>query len=88
MNRFIKINDRDISGWQLLQQAANLDKENPMRTVNVLRNRAEVQYWSGDEENAIKSLLHAQRLAKDNNAMTARIDTRLKVMQEERRLRV
>lgn len=88
VNRFIKINDRDISGWQLLQQAANLDKENPMRTVNVLRNRAEVQYWSGDEENAIKSLLHAQRLAKDNNAMTARIDKRLKVMQEEYGLKI
>ena len=88
VNRFIKINDRDISGWQLLQQAANLDKGNPMRTVNVLRNRAEVQYWSGDEENAIKSLLHAQRLAKDNNAMTARIDKRLKVMQEEYGLKI
>ncbi|WP_411171054.1 M48 family metalloprotease, partial [Acinetobacter sp.] len=59
VNRFVNKNNKDIIGWQLLQQAANLDKKNPMRTVNVLRNRAEVQYWSGDEENAIKSLLHA-----------------------------
>jgi len=88
VNRFINKNNRDISGWQLLQQAANLDKENPMRTVNVLSSRAEVQYWSGDEENAIRSLLHAQRLAKDNNAMSARIDTRLKVMQQERRMKI
>ncbi|MBK5646015.1 MAG: M48 family metalloprotease, partial [Acinetobacter sp.] len=68
VNRFVNKNNKDIIGWQLLQQAANLDKKNPMRTVNVLRNRAEVQYWSGDEENAIKSLLHAKRLAKENNA--------------------
>ena len=88
INRFIAKNYRDINGWQLLQQASNLDKQNPLRTVNVLRNRAEVQYWTGDEENAIKSLIHAQRLAKDNNAMSAKIDSRLKVMQEERRLRV
>ena len=88
VNRFVSKNNKDISGWELLQQAANLDKSNPMRTVNVLRNRSEVQYWSGDEENAIKSLLHAQRLAKGNNAMTARIDTRLKVMQDERKLKI
>ncbi|WP_228203405.1 M48 family metallopeptidase [Acinetobacter sp. CFCC 10889] len=88
VNRFVIKNKTDILGWQLLQQAANLDKNNPMRTVNVLRNRAEVQYWSGDEDNAIRSLLHAQRLAKDNNAMSARIDTRLKVMQDERKLKI
>lgn len=88
VNRFVNKNNKDIIGWQLLQQAANLDKKNPMRTVNVLRNRAEVQYWSGDEENAIKSLLHAKRLAKENNVMSARIDTRLKVMQDERKLKI
>ncbi len=88
VNRFVSKNKTDIQGWQLLQQAANLDKNNPLRTVNVLYYRAEVQYWGGDEENAIKSLLHAQRLAKGNNAMTARIDTRLKVMQDERKLKI
>nr|WP_252053548.1 M48 family metalloprotease [Acinetobacter silvestris] len=88
VNRFINKNNRDVSGWLLLQQAANLEKENPMRTINVLRNRAEAQYWSGDEENAIKSLLHAQRLAKGNNAMTAKVDARLKTMQDERKLKI
>ena len=86
--RFINKNNRDVMGWQLLQQAANLDKNNPMRTVNVLRNRAEVEYWSGAEENAIKSLLHAQRLAKGNVAMTAKVDSRLKVMQDEHRAKI
>ncbi|TNL48038.1 hypothetical protein EYY58_18270 [Acinetobacter bereziniae] len=88
VNRFVSKNNKDIIGWQLLQQAANLDKQNPMRTVNVLRNRAEAQYWTGDEENAIKSLLHAKRLAKENNAMSARIETRLKVMQDERKMKI
>ncbi len=88
VNRFINRNYRDIMGWQLLQQAANMDRSNPLRTVNVLRNRAEVQYWSGAEESAIKSLLHAQRLAKDNNAMSARIDGRLKTMQDEYKLKI
>ena len=88
VNGFIAKNYRDVSGWLLLQQAANLDKDNPMRTVNVLRNRAEAQYWAGDEENAIKSLLHAQRLAKGNNAMTAKVDSRLKTMQTERKMKI
>ncbi len=88
VHRFINKNDRDVMGWQLLQQAANLDKNNPMRTVNVLRNRAEGEYWSGAEENAIKSLLHAQRLAKGNVAVTAKVDSRLKVMQDEHRAKI
>ena len=88
VNRFVRKNDRDISGWLLLQQAANLDRDNPMRTVNVLRHRAEVQYWSGDEDNAIRSLIHAQRLAKGNNAMSAKVELRLKQMQDERKLKI
>lgn len=88
INRFVSKNKMDVLGWQLLQQAANLDKNNPMRTVNVLRYRSEAQYWSGDEENAIKSLLHAQRLAKENNAMSSRIEARLKVMQDEQKMRI
>ncbi len=88
VQRFINKNPRDIQGWQFLQQAANLDKNGPLRAVNVLRYRAEAEYWSGSEENAIKSMLHAQRLAKDNQAMSARIDSRLKQMQDERRMRI
>ncbi|WP_416224651.1 M48 family metalloprotease [Acinetobacter sp. Tr-809] len=88
VQRFIHKNQRDIEGWQLLQQATNLDKSSPLQAVNVLGYRAEAEYWSGYEENAIKSMLHAQRLAKGNLAMTAKIDARLKQMQDERRMRL
>lgn len=64
VQRFIHKNQRDIEGWQLLQQATNLDKSSPLQAINVLCYRAEAEYWSGYEENAIKSMLHAQRLAK------------------------
>jgi len=88
VQRFIHKNQRDIEGWQLLQQATNLDKSSPLQAVNVLGYRAEAEYWSGYEENAIKSMLHAQRLAKGNIAMSAKIDARLKQMQDERRMRL
>lgn len=88
VNKFVQQNERDITAWNLLQRAADLDKTNPLRTVNVLRYRAEAEYWKGSEEKAIKSLLHAQRLAKSNNFMSGRIDSRLKVMQSERQQRI
>ena len=71
-----------------MQQAANLDTASPVRTINVLRYRAEAEYWSGEEKNAIKSLLHAQRLAKDNASLSAKIDARLTVMQDEYKLKI
>ena len=71
-----------------MQQAANIDRLSPFRTVNVLRYRAEVEYWSGSEENAIKSLLHAQRLAKDNAVLAAKLKVRIQEMQKERQLRI
>jgi predicted Zn-dependent protease len=86
--RFIHKNQRDIEGWQLLQQATNLDKSSPLQAINVLCYRAEAEYWSGYEENAIKSMLHAQRLAKGNLAMSAKIDSRLKQMQDDRRMKI
>ncbi|ENW95862.1 MAG: M48 family metalloprotease [Acinetobacter sp.] len=88
VQRFIHKNQRDIRGWQLLQQAANLDKSSPLQAVNVLCYRAEVEYWSGYEENAIKSMLHAQRLAKGNMAMSAKIESRLKQMQDDYRRKI
>ena len=87
-NKFTQKNPSDVVAWQYLQRAANLDKENPMRTINVLRYRAEVEYWRGAESTAIKSLLHAQRLAKENVSMTAKITQRLKVMQTERQQKI
>lgn len=88
VQRFIHKNQRDIEGWQLLQQATNLDKSSPLQAINVLCYRAEAEYWSGYEENAIKSMLHAQRLAKGNLAMSAKIDSRLKQMQDDRRMKI
>ena len=87
LQRFLKINSRDVSAWRMMQQAATLDKQSPMHTVNVLRYRAEVQFWSGYEDEAIKSLLHAQRLAKNNAAMSATIKVRLTQMQKDRQFR-
>ncbi|WP_168414545.1 M48 family metalloprotease [Acinetobacter indicus] len=88
VQKFLNRNERDLSAWRLMQQAANIDRSSPLRTVNVLRYRAELQYWSGWEEEAIKSLLHAQRLAKDNQAMTAKLKTRTIEMQRERQLKI
>nr|WP_228148567.1 M48 family metalloprotease [Acinetobacter indicus] len=88
VQKFLNRNERDLSAWRLMQQAANIDRSSPLRTVNVLRYRAELQYWSGWEEEAIKSLLHAQRLAKDNQAMTAKLKTRTTEMQRERQLKI
>lgn len=88
VQKFLNRNERDLSAWRLMQQAANIDRSSPLRTVNVLRYRAELQYWSGWEEEAIKSLLHAQRLAKDNQAMTAKLKTRTTQMQRERQLKI
>ena len=88
IQRFINKNPRDIQAWRLMQQAANIDRQSSLRTVNVLRYRAEVEYWSGSEENAIKSLLHAQRLTKDNQVLSAKLKLRINEMQKERQLRI
>lgn len=88
VQNFVNQNPRDITGWRLLQQSANIDVASPLRAVNVLRYRAEVEYWSGLEEGAIKSLLHAQRLAKDNTAMSELLKQRIDQMQKEHQLKI
>ena len=88
IQRFNQKNPRDIYAWRLMQQVANLDRQSSFRAVNVLRYRAEVEYWSGWEENAIKSLLHAQRLTKNNELLSAKIKIRLNEMQKERQLKI
>lgn len=85
---FLHNNPRDVHGWRLMQQAANADSTSALRSVNVLRYRAEVEFWSGSEENAIKSLLHAQRLAKENKSLSATIKQRLTVMQKDWQLKI
>ncbi|WP_406565299.1 M48 family metalloprotease [Acinetobacter chinensis] len=88
VQRFVDRNSRDISAWRLMQQAANLEKQSSLRVVNVLRYRAEAEYWSGNEENAIKSLLHAQRLAKNDDVVSSQVKVRLTEMQNERQLKI
>ena len=83
IKRFLDHNPRDVSGWELMQQAANIDAAHPLRAINVLRYRAEKEYWSGHEEAGIKSLLHAQRLAQSNDAMLNVVKERLSQMQKE-----
>ena len=88
VQKFLNKNPRDTAGWLLMQQTANADKENPMRTINVLRYRAEVQYWNGWDEDAIKSLMHAKRLAKDNESMQDTIKKRLDQLNKERQYKI
>jgi len=88
LQSWIDKNPRDLQVWRLMQQTAALQRQSPLYTVNVLRYRAEAEYWSGQEETAIRSLLHAQRLAKENSAISATIDRRLKQMQFERQMKI
>jgi predicted Zn-dependent protease len=71
---------RDVMVWQMLQRGASL-QQGPIKDINGLRYRAEVQFWSGQELNALKSLLQAQRLAKDQPSLKAQIDLRVEQMQ-------
>ena len=88
LQHFTKMNARDVHAWQLLQRLADADRSSAVRSVNVLRYRAEAEYWSGLEENAIKSLLQAQRLAKDNQALSVQVKARLEQMQKERQMKI
>ncbi|WP_205669573.1 M48 family metalloprotease [Acinetobacter sp. MB5] len=84
VNKILRDNPRDVQGWDLMQRAAAIDHASPVQGIQVLRYRAEVEFWSGREEDGIKSLLHAQRLAKNNMSLSATIDQRLKEMQADR----
>ena len=88
LQRFLKANPRDVSGWGLMLQLANADKDAAFRSINVLRYRAELEYWTGKEESAIKSLLQAQRIAKDSKSLSSTIKQRLDQMQKERMLKI
>ncbi len=94
LNRLSQSNPRDVAVWQALQRAENVRSKTAInqafQTINSLRYRAEALFWSGEEENAIKSLLHAERLIKekDNVSLKAKIESRLKYMQDTRQLRI
>ena len=88
VQRFLNANSRDVSGWRLMQLAANAEPDSPIKAANVLRYRAEVEYWSGYEETAIKSLLHAQRSVKNNQSLSSTIRQRLKQMQQAHQYKI
>lgn len=77
-------NARDTLVWQTMEAAANVLPEGNYKTIQVLRYRAENQFWRGDMDNAIRSLMRASRLAKDNYALQARIENRIQEMQDAR----
>lgn len=79
---------QNVTIWQLLQRAASLQTNSPVQAVNVLRYRAEAQFWSGQEEEGIKSLIHAQRLLKDTSSLKVRVESRLEEMQNTRQLKL
>lgn len=85
---FAAVNERDVELWRLMQQAMQIKKDDPFQTIQVLRYRAEQQFWSGREEAAIKSLLHAQRLAQDHPVFSTLLKTRLEQMQQQRQLKI
>lgn len=88
VQRFLNANSRDVSGWRLMQLAANAEPDSAIKAAHVLRYRAEVEYWSGYEETAIKSLLHAQRIIKNNQSLSSTIRQRLKQMQQAHQYKI
>lgn len=88
VQKFLQSNPRDLSAWRLILSATNAEPASDIKTINVLRYRAEVEYWAGNEEAAIKSLLHAQRVSKGNQSLSASITQRLKQMQQERKYKI
>ena len=83
-------NVRDIRAWSLLERTARLNPNKEIAAILALRYRAEVEFWTGKEETAIKSLLHAERLAtkSDSQSLKASVSQRLKELQEERKLKL
>ena len=84
---FSQNNPRDVLVWQQMESAANRLPNNDLKTLQVLRFRAENLFWRGEVDTAIKSLIRAGNLAKNNYSMQVRIESRLKDMQEARQFR-
>ena len=80
-------NPRDLVAWQTMEAAASRLPESPLKTLQVLRFRAETQFWQGDVDNAIRSLMRASKLAQNNYSMQAKLENRLSEMQEARKFR-
>ena len=84
---FSQNNPRDVLVWQQMESAANRLPDSELKTLQVLRFRAENLFWRGEVDTAIKSLIRAGNLAKNNYSMQVRIESRLKDMQEARQFR-
>ena len=84
---FSQNNPRDVLVWQQMESAANRLSDSELKTLQVLRYRAENLFWRGEVDTAIKSLLRASHLAKNNYSMQVRIESRLKDMQEARQFK-
>lgn len=80
-------NPRDLVAWQAMEAAASRLPEGQLKTLQVLRFRAEIQFWHGNVDNAIRSLMRASKLAQNNYSMQAKIENRLSDMQEARKFR-
>lgn len=73
---------RDTVVWQSMEAAVSRLPDGPVKAVTILRYRAENQFWHGNTENAIRSLLRASKLAQQNYSLQAHIERRLQEMQE------
>lgn len=82
-----KKHPRDTVIWESMEAAVNRLPDSNDKAANVLRYRAESLFWRGDEENAIRSLLRASKLAQQNYSLQAHIEKRLGEMQEDRQFK-
>jgi predicted Zn-dependent protease len=79
----------DTAVWQLLQTAASrLPDLAPFKVVNVLRYRAEYQFWRGQVDAAIVSLERARVLAEQTESLRAKIDQRVQQMREAQAVKI
>lgn len=83
-------NPRDVQIWQRLEQTSEqLTKVSPanlktLQEINVLRYRANVEFWQNNLEASVTTLTQAKNLAQNqgNKALLATINEQLKQVQE------
>lgn len=80
-------NAKDTLVWQTMESAANRLSDGEIKTLQVLRFRSENLFWRGEVDTAIRSLIRARELSKNNYSMQVRIESRLKEMQEARKFK-
>lgn len=80
-------NPRDAVVWQAMEAAANRLPDNALKTLQVLRFRAENQFWRGNTDQAIRSLIRANSLAGQNKSLQAKVASRLAEMQQARQFK-